>query len=158
MDKIGLARIDDRLIHGQVMSSWLGYVGSKEIIIVDDELYSDEFTKSIILISTSKSINVSIYDIDGGVEFLKNTEKRNLLLLAKSPVTFYRMLQKGIEIGKINLGGMVAAKNRTKLYKNIAISEYERQILKKIMEMGVNIYIQIVPDEKAISLTSVLGR
>ena len=37
MDKIGLARIDDRLIHGQVMSSWLGYVGSKEIIIVDDE-------------------------------------------------------------------------------------------------------------------------
>ncbi|SCH43533.1 Sorbose-specific phosphotransferase enzyme IIB component [uncultured Clostridium sp.] len=158
MDKIGLARIDDRLIHGQVMSSWLGYVGSKEIIIVDDELYSDEFTKSIILISTSKSINVSIYDIDGGVEFLKNTEKRNLLLLAKSPVTFYRMLQKGIEIGKINLGGMVAAKNRTKLYKNIAISEYERQILKKIMERGVNIYIQIVPDEKAISLTSVLGR
>ena len=158
MDKIGLARIDDRLIHGQVMSSRLGYVGSKEIIIVDDELYSDEFTKSIILISTSKSINVSIYDIDGGVEFLKNTEKRNLLLLAKSPVTFYRMLQKGIEIGKINLGGMVAAKNRTKLYKNIAISEYERQILKKIMEMGVNIYIQIVPDEKAISLTSVLGR
>ena len=158
MDKIGLARIDDRLIHGQVMSSCLGYVGSKEIIIVDDELYSDEFTKSIILISTSKSINVSIYDIDGGVEFLKNTEKRNLLLLAKSPVTFYRMLQKGIEIGKINLGGMVAAKNRTKLYKNIAISEYERQILKKIMEMGVNIYIQIVPDEKAISLTSVLGR
>ena len=158
MDKIGLARIDDRLTHGQVMSSWLGYVGSKEIIIVDDELYSDEFTKSIILISTSKSINVSIYDIDGGVEFLKNTEKRNLLLLAKSPVTFYRMLQKGIEIGKINLGGMVAAKNRTKLYKNIAISEYERQILKKIMEMGVNIYIQIVPDEKAISLTSVLGR
>ena len=158
MDKIGLARIDDRLIHGQVMSSWLGYVGSKEIIIVDDELYSDEFTKSIILISTSKSINVSIYDIDGGVEFLKNTEKRNLLLLAKSPVTFYRMLQKGIEIGKINLGGMVAAKNRTKLYKNIAISEYEGQILKKIMEMGVNIYIQIVPDEKAISLTSVLGR
>ena len=158
MDKIGLARIDDRLIHGQVMSSWLGYVGSKEIIIVDDELYSDEFTKSIILISTSKSINVSIYDIDGGVEFLKNTEKRNLLLLAKSPVTFYRMLQKGIEIGKINLGGMVAAKNRTKLYKNIAISEYERQILKKIMEMGVNIYIQIVPDEKAISMTSVLGR
>ena len=80
------------------------------------------------------------------------------MLLAKSPVTFYRMLQKGIEIGKINLGGMVAAKNRTKLYKNIAISEYERQILKKIMEMGVNIYIQIVPDEKAISLTSVLGR
>lgn len=158
MDKIGLARIDDRLIHGQVMSSWLGYVGSKEIIIVDDELSSDEFTKSIILISTSKSINVSIYDIDGGVEFLKNTEKRNLLLLAKSPVTFYRMLQKGIEIGKINLGGMVAAKNRTKLYKNIAISEYERQILKEIMEMGVNIYIQIVPDEKAISLTSVLGR
>ena len=158
MYKRGLARIDDRLIHGQVMSSWLGYVGSKEIIIVDDELYSDEFTKSIILISTSKSINVSIYDIDGGVEFLKNTEKRNLLLLAKSPVTFYRMLQKGIEIGKINLGGMVAAKNRTKLYKNIAISEYERQILKKIMEMGVNIYIQIVPDEKAISLTSVLGR
>lgn len=158
MDKIGLARIDDRLIHGQVMSSWLGYVGSKEIIIVDDELYSDEFTKSIILISTSKSINVSIYDIDGGVEFLKNTEKRNLVLLAKSPVTFYRMLQKGIEIGKINLGGMVAAKNRTKLYKNIAISEYERQILKKIMERGVNIYIQIVPDEKAISLTSVLGR
>ena len=158
MDKIGLARIDDRLIHGQVMSSWLGYVGSKEIIIVDDELYSDEFTKSIILISTSKSINVSIYDIDGGVEFLKNTEKRNLLLLAKSPVTFHRMLQKGIEIGKINLGGMVAAKNRTKLYKNIAISEYERQILKKIMEMGVNIYIQIVPDEKAISLTSVLER
>ena len=45
MGKIVLSRIDDRLIHGQVMTAWVSYVGGKEILIIDDKVAKDPFFK-----------------------------------------------------------------------------------------------------------------
>ena len=51
MGEIVLARIDDRLIHGQVMTAWLQFTGGNHIVIVDDATAGDEFTKSIIVLA-----------------------------------------------------------------------------------------------------------
>ena len=47
MKNIRLIRVDDRLIHGQVVTSWITQTGSKKIMIIDDELYENEFLKDV---------------------------------------------------------------------------------------------------------------
>lgn len=48
IDGIVLVRIDDRLIHGQVMTSWLNYTSANKIMIIDDEVANDAFMKSVL--------------------------------------------------------------------------------------------------------------
>ena len=48
MSNIVLARIDDRLIHGQVMTAWVQYTGGNEIVIADDKVANDPFLSAVI--------------------------------------------------------------------------------------------------------------
>ena len=59
MGEIVLARIDDRLIHGQVMTAWLQFTGGNHIVIVDDATAGDEFTKSIMSMAVPNGIKLS---------------------------------------------------------------------------------------------------
>ena len=152
MKKILLARIDDRLIHGQVMTAWLRYVKSKHILIVDDETYRDSFIKSFIQTIIPKDITITILDVKNALEFLKYYEGAGLAILAKYPQTFYLLIEGGIVISEIIIGGMGAKENRKILYKNICVSDEELDVLNKIVKLGVSVKIKIVPDEKGISL------
>lgn len=91
---------------------------------------------------------------------LENTEKTHrmedvsfhfpdtgLVLLAKYPQTFYLLLEGGIELHEIIIGGMGARENRKVLYKNICASDEELEVLKKLCHSGISVKIQIVPGE-----------
>ena len=60
MSNILLARIDDRLIHGQVMTSWVRFVKSKNILIIDDETYHDTFIRSFITMVVPRGIQIQV--------------------------------------------------------------------------------------------------
>ena len=79
-----------------------------------------------------------------------------LVLLAKYPQTFYLLLEGGIELHEIIIGGMGARENRKVLYKNICASDEELEVLKKLYHSGISVKIQIVPEEKGIPLDTLL--
>ena len=69
MSNILLARIDDRLIHGQVMTSWVRFVKSKNILIIDDETYHDAFIRSFITMVVPRGIQIQVLDTKSGISF-----------------------------------------------------------------------------------------
>ncbi|SHJ28172.1 PTS sugar transporter subunit IIB [Propionispora hippei] len=157
MAKVVLARIDDRLIHGQVMTAWLQYVGANHIVIIDDETASDDFVKSIIQMSVPREIRLDIYHCkEAAAEIQKMSDHENLLLLAKNPESFLFLIETGLPLKKVIIGGMGANPERTKLYKNISASDIERAMLKKIMAHGVEVVIHIIPDQKAVGVEEYL--
>lgn len=156
MSDILLARIDDRLIHGQVMTSWVRFVKSKTIVIIDDETYNDSFIRSFITMVIPRGITIHVHDVRGGIEFLKDNKGTGLVLLAKYPQTFYLLMEGGIIFDQIIIGGMGARENRKVLYKNICVSDEELDVLEKIQSAGVKVKIQVVPEEKAILLETLL--
>jgi D-glucosaminate PTS system EIIB component len=158
MRNMSLVRIDDRLIHGQVMTAWVRNARANKIIIVDDKVSSDPFMSEVIKMAAPTGIAMELYGIEKGAEILMAAgwPGENVILLVKYPNTILRLLEKGVTMKKINIGGMGAAQGRKPLYKNISASLEERECLKKIIERNINVSIQIIPDDKSVDLKNLL--
>lgn len=149
MGKIVLARIDDRLIHGQVMTTWVQYTGANHIVIIDDVSAADDFSKSIMEMAVPKGIGLDVVRIEEAKETIDRLdETKKIILLAKTPETFLLAFNNGVPIKKIIIGGMGANRNRKKFYKNISASEEERNTFKVILSKNVAVSIHIMPDDK----------
>jgi mannose/fructose/N-acetylgalactosamine-specific phosphotransferase system component IIB len=158
MNEIVLTRVDDRLIHGQVMTSWLNYTGANKIMIVDDGVAKDSFIKNVLATVLPANISLEIYDVtDGGNRIRDGFDpKDQVIILVKFPVTVWRMMENGVCFEKVNIGGMGVSGNRKKFYKNIAVSAEEKEIFKKIISKGCSVTIQIIAEDKAIDVSKLL--
>jgi len=156
MENIVLARIDDRLIHGQVMTAWMKTRPAKRILVIDDKVAADAFMIEVIELAAPTGVKVDVYSCDQAIEALKDGLDTPTILLAKVPDTYKRLLDGGIALGEINLGGMGMAPGRKTLYKNIAASEVERSVMKGFLAQGIDIKIQIIPSENCIEIGKLL--
>lgn len=79
MHNIKLVRIDDRLLHGQVVSTWIKDYEIEQAIIVNDELMEDEIAKSVVAIAAPKGVKVLMFGIDKFKEITSKNIIKNLL-------------------------------------------------------------------------------
>lgn len=149
-----LVRIDDRLIHGQVATAWVKVTRANKIIIVDDAVAQDFFIVKVLKMAAPQGIKVEVSDINTAIEVLKKSEESTdkIMILAKTPKTIYEMMLAGIEIKELNIGGMGAGPGRKQVYKNISASPEEKEVLKKIVDLGTDVFIRIVPDDNRIAI------
>jgi PTS system mannose-specific IIB component len=156
MKNIVLARIDDRLIHGQVVTHWCKTTDANTILIVDDLLTEDAFTQRILKAAAPPSIQVEIVTIKDAVEYLKQNGKsgENIMILTKVPQTMEALVNNGISIKKIILGGMGQKTGRKKLNKNIFTTDEESVSIKRILEADVEMWYQLVPVERPVNVKS----
>ena len=158
MSEIVLTRIDDRLIHGQVMTAWVKKTRANQILIIDEEVAKDDFMSEILKMSAPSGIDIIVTGLEDAVAFLKAQERDNkrLIILVKAPVTIDALVEKGIDIDKLVVGGMGAKANRRVLYKNISASDEERATFKKLIDRGIPVVIHIIPDQKETDLSKYL--
>ncbi|WP_019554030.1 PTS sugar transporter subunit IIB [Propionispira raffinosivorans] len=157
MPNIVLARIDDRLIHGQVMTAWMQFVKGNHIVIVDDATAGDDFLKSIIRMAVPEAVNLDIFFCKDAPEKLKEiSDTDRILMLAKDPEVYLFLIKEGVPIKKVIIGGMGVNPKRTKFYKNIAASETEKESLRSIIHEGIEVVIHIIPDQAEVDVKSYL--
>lgn len=159
MSKVVLARIDDRLIHGQVMTSWLNFTGANKIIVVDDETAADSFMKMIVTSCAPSNVKTVVYTKAEAVKYFNSNEytdsEDKIIILAKDPETYLTLSETGI-IAKINLGGMGSRQGRTTLYKNISASPEEKKAFVELLQKGIEISIQIVAEDNKIDIKKII--
>ena len=159
MKNIVLARVDDRLIHGQVLSGWVPKYRANVIFIVDDEIAKDKLTKRILKASVPGHIKLSIYSVSLSAEILQGkpeTAKERILLLAKSPIPFYQLMEAGCSLPAINLGGMGMFDDRQPFFRNLSCNDEEKQVLKKLLDRDTELFYQLVPDQKRYDMKKIL--
>lgn len=101
MANIVLARVDDRLIHGQVMTAWLQYTGGNHIVIVDDNTASDEFTKEIMAMAVPEGIGLDVFSKGEAIDGISRLdENKKIIILTKTPEVFLYLIENGIKIEK----------------------------------------------------------
>ena len=101
MKNIVLARVDDRLIHGEVVSVWTPSLNVNRIIVVDDEVAADKFNKRVIKALAPNGVKVNVYATEKGAEVLKKDPKEpgeRVMVLTKTPITYDRMTDLGLEL------------------------------------------------------------
>jgi PTS system mannose-specific IIB component len=156
MSKVSLLRIDDRLIHGQVMTGWVKHLNANKIIIVDDELVNDDFMISVLEMAVPSHMTLNIYNAETAIQKLNNIEKDGkddqIIILVKSPIPVLKMLENGLNFEKLTVGGMGVNENRSRLYRNLAASDKERKAFQQIAKIGLPIQIQVLPSDAPMEL------
>lgn len=151
MKNIVLTRIDDRLLHGQVVVSWIPFLKIDEIVIVDEEYAADEFMASLITEAAPESINIKVLSVEKAAEYLNLDNKdTRVLLLCRNVENIEKLLDLNVPIKKVNVGGLGYLEGRKKYINAIHMSELELEILKKISSKGTVVEIQMLPNDKAI--------
>lgn len=154
MKNIVLTRIDDRLLHGQVIVSWIPFLNIDEIVIVDDEYSSDEFMASLIKEAAPEYIKVDVLSVEKSVEYLKLEDfGTRVLVLSRYIENIEKLIELNITISKVNIGGLGFCEGRKKYINAIHMSDLELDILKNIAGKGIAVEVQMLPGDKTIKLS-----
>ena len=157
MKNVVLTRIDDRLIHGQVISGWVPYVRANQIIIVDDEIAKNKLMTRILSASLDESIKLKICSTKKAIKVLQEepaSSKERILLLTKSPIPILDLVNSGCSIDSVNLGGIGMHDDRQPYFRNISCSKEEEEALHLLKDKEVKIFYQLVPEQAKIDSSS----
>lgn len=153
---VNFYRIDDRLVHGQVMTGWTKIYNTGRIFVVDDGCAADPFTCKVMRMSVPKGYEVKIFGLEDAVNaILDDPPDKKTLVLTKTPETMLGLIERGISMAELNVGGMGYLPGRRVVLRNIQLTPQELETLHKIAAHKVRVYFQIVPDGKALELDKV---
>lgn len=143
-------RIDDRLIHGQVVTRWANYYDLKKIIIADDEVANDDMQKQVISMTAPSNIKVLVNSINESVNSIEESQKNNMntLVLIKTPITLIDLQKKGVNIEEIIIGGMQFKEGKTKVTNTVYVSEAEKEALNELYKNNTELINQVIPDDR----------
>lgn len=147
MSEVVLNRVDDRLIHGQVMTGWLGARRANTIWIADDAVASNPMMLDIFRFAAPSGVKIEAFTIEKMAERLIDLSKGNdrIILLTKVPQTFLRLMEKGYRPSDINYGAMAHKAKARNVAPNCDLSPEEIEDTEKLYQQGMRIWIQLVP-------------
>ncbi|UUX33413.1 PTS system mannose/fructose/N-acetylgalactosamine-transporter subunit IIB [Fundicoccus culcitae] len=164
MGEVNLARVDERLIHGQVMLTLSQRAGVNSIFVVDDVVAKDKFMKDLYKSAGSRTGQKTIVATTSKMK--EYWDKYNLkdyscILITKTVDVIYELVTHGIPMKELNLGG-IAKKDDNDLFvtKSVYLNKDDAIKLKDLNEnYGVeDIYFQATPSAARTELKEVLAK
>lgn len=154
MRNVVLARVDDRLIHGEVVTAWIPTYKATRILIIDDDVAKDEFNVRVVKALAPAGTKAFVYTVEKASEKLMvpGVEGERLLLLAKTPTTFNRLIQNGVPLKEVNLGGAGIRGERKPFINNVALDPAEVTACEEMQKSGCRVYYQLVPEQGVIEI------
>jgi len=153
MKNIVLTRIDDRLLHGQVVVSWIPYLKINEIIIPDDEYANDSFIAALVKDAAPGNIFVNVLPVKEAADYLKTEDDGSrILVLSRYIENIAELIELNVQINMINIGGLGNIPGRKRYLNSIHLSDEELNILKHIANKNIAVEIRMLPNDKAISI------
>lgn len=155
---VQLFRIDDRLIHGQVILGWAKYLNSSQIILCDDEVAGNDWEVELYLSCVPADLQAQILDVHTVSRLLSNGIKDadKTIVLIKSPDVLCQLIETGYVPPHVNLGGLHFGEDRKKYLSYVFLSEQEISRFRECIEQGIEIYCQDVPNAHKYSLSELL--
>jgi mannose/fructose/N-acetylgalactosamine-specific phosphotransferase system component IIB len=151
-----LYRIDDRLIHGQVMTAWSKVFKTKRIYCVDDETAANEMLVTVMQLAAPPGYSIFVLTTDEAAEkILADQGDERTMVLAKTPVTMLALLDAGVLMPELNVGNIGKGPGRKMLLRSIQVTAAEMAALREIEKRGVRVYLQAFPDGRATKLAKV---
>ncbi len=155
---IKMMRVDHRLLHGQVAFSWTSALSADCILIADDETASNELKKSAMKLAKPNGVRLVIKNVDEAIKSLKKgvTDKYKLFIVVGSIESAKKIIDGYPEIKTLNLGGTLPGPNKSNISKTIAITSSERDMLRDLLNEGVDINIQMVPSDSKVNVKNII--
>ncbi len=145
------ARVDDRLIHGQVVTSWIRGLSIQVVVVVDDRIAQDATQKSILKLSAPADTKVYALGVDKFIEKMQKgiLDSYRVMLVFENVQTPLELVRKGFKLDSLNLGGIRFHEGRRQVSKALSFTKEEESIVRELVEAGVEVeHRMLVTDDK----------
>lgn len=148
---IGLARIDTRLLHGQVATSWTKSINPDRIIVVSDNVSKDELRKNMVMEAAPPGVKAHVVPIWKMKEIVDDPRfgATRVMLLFEKPQDVLQFLEIGGKLEKVNLGSMAYKKGDINLTNAVSMNKEDVECFDKILTHGIKIDVRKVPADKS---------
>jgi len=155
-----VVRVDDRLIHGQILYGWIPVWKADQVWLADDYVANNEDEKKIYSGQLSGSIEGGVLNIRDAIKrFTGSSDKKcRILLIVKSCEDLAELIKGGLCPNEAHLGNISSSKNRKSFNENVALGNKEEAILKTLYDKGIEVVIRDLPGSEPISLKSFIRR
>jgi PTS system mannose-specific IIB component len=152
---IVLTRVDNRLIHGQVIEAWLPHLAVDRILVADDEAAHNALMQAAMRMAVPQGVTVEIVPMEKADFAAAATDAGRTLVLLREVSAVARARARGLPDGPLNLGNVHAGAGRKAITRAVFLSGQEVDELKAIQAQGMPVSFQAVPLEKPLSLEAV---
>ena len=156
---IALVRVDNRLVHGQILEAWVPFIKASCIIIVNDHVASDFFRETVIRMAVPRDVEVIINSIE---EFSRNFtyqegRGKKAIVLFSEIADALKAFNLGFKFDKLNIGNVYNEVCLQQCSPSVLLGEGDMQAVKTLLDAGVDIDVRRVPREKPIDLRRVIN-
>lgn len=152
------ARVDNRLMHGIVMTQYYPATGAKRIMVVDDEIANNPTRKDMMNLAKPNGTASSIITLEKAKENILNDKygDQTIFLLAKSPITFNEIAKLGVPIKRLIIGCTDLLGEGHKLSDRAFVTDEELEAMKELRDAGCEIVVQHNPQVRAVNVWNVV--
>ena len=153
-----LARIDDRLIHGQVVLGWSRVLKPDRIAVANDRVAGSAWERKFFAASVPSHIKVSFATLDeAAVELLNSPPAgESVMMLFESIGDVCMMIEKGVRLPEVNVGGLHFREGTRELVPFVFVTEEDRTLLGRLAQRGVRLLAQDLPGNTATVLNTMV--
>jgi len=140
--------MDDRLVHGQVVMTWIPRVQANVVLVANDAVFNDKIRRSTMKLAVPTSTKIGFRTIDGAIEFLNNPQNSSyrVMVLTNNPFDAEKICEHVSGVKKITIGGI--RKNAPMIRDNLNLTLEDIDSFKRIMAKGIKVGMQPTPNHK----------
>jgi mannose/fructose/N-acetylgalactosamine-specific phosphotransferase system component IIB len=155
---ITLLRIDDRLIHGQVVIGWIPHLKVQLVVVACDAAAADPTQTMLMEMAMPDEVALLVLPVAEAARRLQDAgDRRRALALVPGPREAVQLLELGVECTTVNVGGLHYTAGRVQLGKAIFLGEEDREALRAISRRGVALEGRALPGDAALDIVALLG-
>ncbi|EIP5733143.1 PTS mannose transporter subunit IIAB [Salmonella enterica] len=157
---IGLARIDDRLIHGQVATRWTKETNVSRIIVVSDEVAADTVRKTLLTQVAPTGVTAHVVDVAKMIRVYNNPKYagERVMLLFTNPTDVERIVEGGVKVTSVNIGGMAYRQGKTQVNNAVSVDEKDIEAFKKLNERGIELEVRKVSTDPKLKMMDLIAK
>lgn len=148
-----LARVDERLLHGQVIASWTKILQVKKIFVVDDKLAKDTFMAQVLEMTAPTGVQAKVINCEQAYkELTENTSNAPTMLIFKNVDAPLELVKLGYDLKELDIGNIGSGPNRKPVTRRVFMSSAEIETVKELMNHGVYVYLQMLSTDPKVDI------
>ncbi|GKQ43259.1 PTS N-acetylgalactosamine transporter subunit IIB [Companilactobacillus sp. RD055328] len=158
-ENILLARIDNRLVHGQVGMTWVNTLNANLVVVANDDVAQDSVQQNLMEMVIPETTGIRFFTIEKTIKVIdKSIPSQHILLVIRTPQDALKLIEGGVKVDTLNVGNLHFAEGKKQLSETVSVDEDDIATFKKLHELGVKLEVQGIPNEGKKDLMELLKK
>lgn len=150
-----LARVDNRLLHGQILSAWMPALDARAVVVADDATAGSPLARRAMALAVPPDVGLEIASLDGAPNALARVATRPTVLLMPEVASAVALVDAGLSLEQLNLGNVHYRPDRRLVTQSVYLSPDEVDALAWLEQRGIRIELRTLPGERPLLLADI---